>query len=298
MAYPQSNRRRAAQRVAALLIASGVIGGGTAAVAAGEGRRPIVDPGLDCTLHTVVSGDTLSRIAQRNGLTLEDVIARNRHLTNPNLIWPGDQAVIRCAPKADTRPAPSSTVTEPPATTFPQPEAAMQRIEKPAGIDVDKIIADGRTSVTFKDDCGHDEGTPGTHYDDAAVLGLLYKAGARGNQLIGLAAVTYGEANGVPEKVGDCGPKWEKGGWTRSVGIWQIRTLAKEKGTGTARDIDALVGDPEHQAWAAIQVYNGKLAAGQPALSAWTSHLLGNDAPHVERIAGIAQRLGMLDGER
>lgn len=288
MAYPQSNRRRAAQRVAALFLASGVIGAGTAAA---DPRRPVLDPTQDCTLHTVVSGDTLSRIAQRNGLTLEDVIARNRHLTNPDLIWPGDQAVIRCAPKADTRPAPSSTVTEPPTTTFPQPEAAMQRIVRP---NLEQIIADGTTPTTFSDSCGN-RNSAGTALTPDALVALLYKMGARGNQLIGLAAVAPGESGMVVEKVGDC--RLEDRQWGPSVGLFQVRTVKPEKGKDTPRDIEH-ISDAEGNAWAAIQVYNSALSQGRDPLNPWTAHLRGDDRPHVATMTEAAQRLGLLDGER
>lgn len=39
-------------------------------------------------------GDTLWGIAQRWGVSLQDLIAANPGIKNPNLIYPGDKVVI------------------------------------------------------------------------------------------------------------------------------------------------------------------------------------------------------------
>ena len=41
--------------------------------------------------YTVRSGDTLSAIAQRNGVSLSSLLAANPQISNPNLIYPGQQ---------------------------------------------------------------------------------------------------------------------------------------------------------------------------------------------------------------
>ena len=46
------------------------------------------------TAHTVVSGDTLWGIALTYGVTLEDLLAQNPGIKNPNLIQVGDRVVI------------------------------------------------------------------------------------------------------------------------------------------------------------------------------------------------------------
>jgi murein DD-endopeptidase MepM/ murein hydrolase activator NlpD len=51
--------------------------------------------------YTVVSGDTLSRIAARYGTTWQNVWAANRWIANPNLIYPGWRLTI-----GGTAPAP------------------------------------------------------------------------------------------------------------------------------------------------------------------------------------------------
>lgn len=44
--------------------------------------------------HTVVSGDTMWAIARKNGMSLSDLIAKNRHIKNPNRIYPGDKIYL------------------------------------------------------------------------------------------------------------------------------------------------------------------------------------------------------------
>ncbi|HEX2906652.1 MAG TPA: LysM peptidoglycan-binding domain-containing protein [Phototrophicaceae bacterium] len=46
------------------------------------------------TIHTVVKGDTLWAIAQRNGTTVDALMAANPGIKNRNLIYPGQQIVI------------------------------------------------------------------------------------------------------------------------------------------------------------------------------------------------------------
>lgn len=63
--------------------------------------------------HTVRSGDTLSGIAQRNGVSLAALIAANPQIANPNLIYPGQQVHV---PGGRTS-APSAASTSPTAPT-------------------------------------------------------------------------------------------------------------------------------------------------------------------------------------
>lgn len=48
----------------------------------------------DVQLHQVVQGDTLSAIAARHGVSLSDMVAANSQISNPNLVYPGDQLVV------------------------------------------------------------------------------------------------------------------------------------------------------------------------------------------------------------
>ena len=44
--------------------------------------------------HTVSSGDTLSEIAQTYGVSLQELIAANPQIANPNRIYPGDEVNV------------------------------------------------------------------------------------------------------------------------------------------------------------------------------------------------------------
>jgi LysM repeat protein len=58
----------------------------------------IPDTGPGERLYTVVSGDTLGNIAFRHGTTTADLIQRNPHIVNPNLIFPGQRIAVPIAP--------------------------------------------------------------------------------------------------------------------------------------------------------------------------------------------------------
>lgn len=45
--------------------------------------------------HYVKQGDTLSKIAKENNMTLKDIISLNPHIANPNAIKPNDYIIIR-----------------------------------------------------------------------------------------------------------------------------------------------------------------------------------------------------------
>ena len=46
------------------------------------------------TVYIVVSGDTLSGIAARSGVSLSALLAANPQIKNPNVIYPGDRITI------------------------------------------------------------------------------------------------------------------------------------------------------------------------------------------------------------
>lgn len=68
----------------------------TVLTAAGGGSAAVQAADRSTALHTVVSGDTLWGIALRYDVSLEDVLAVNPGIKNPNLIHAGDQVVIPC----------------------------------------------------------------------------------------------------------------------------------------------------------------------------------------------------------
>ena len=70
----------------------------------------IPDTGPGERLYTVVAGDTLSGIAFRHGTTTTDLVQRNPHIVNPNLIFPGQRLAVPTTPVVTPVP-----VTPPPA---------------------------------------------------------------------------------------------------------------------------------------------------------------------------------------
>ncbi len=55
---------------------------------------PTPIPTPEQVVYTVKSGDTLSKIAAAYGVTVEDILAANPSITDPNQIAPGDKIVI------------------------------------------------------------------------------------------------------------------------------------------------------------------------------------------------------------
>lgn len=49
--------------------------------------------------YTVVQGDSMFSIAQRFGVSLNALIAANPHITNPQLIFPGDVLCVPAPPQ-------------------------------------------------------------------------------------------------------------------------------------------------------------------------------------------------------
>lgn len=61
---------------------------------AADDDPPVVPPTPAGTTYTVQSGDTLSGIADQFNVTVEALVAANPSLTNPNLIFPGQDLFI------------------------------------------------------------------------------------------------------------------------------------------------------------------------------------------------------------
>ncbi len=66
----------------------------SASVAPSTVASPTAVPTPDQIVYTVKSGDTLSTIAPRYGVTVDEILAANPTITNPNKIAPGDKIVI------------------------------------------------------------------------------------------------------------------------------------------------------------------------------------------------------------
>lgn len=91
------------------------------------------------------------------------------------------------------------------------------------------------------------------------VAGYAAAAGFTGEALVTIVAIVERESGGNPDAVGDVA--LEDATWGPSVGLYQIRTLKAETGTGGDRDIAALMpmgkGDPARQSAAAFTISGG-----------------------------------------
>lgn len=86
--------------------------------------------------YTVQSGDTMFRIAQRFGVSLDALIAANPQIPNPNLIFPGQ---VICVPSS---PAPPPPVCPPGTFRYTvQPGDSMFRIAQRFGVSLKALIA-------------------------------------------------------------------------------------------------------------------------------------------------------------
>jgi peptidoglycan endopeptidase LytE len=73
----------------------GITGGAdyVVTVTPSQPNAPIATMAAD--YYTVISGDTLSRIAARNGITVSQIRSLNPQITNPNAIRVGQQIRLR-----------------------------------------------------------------------------------------------------------------------------------------------------------------------------------------------------------
>ena len=82
-------------------------------------------PSASAASYTVKPGDTLSKVAFANGLSLTQLLALNK-LSNPNLIFPG-QTLQLSAPKAAAA-APTAAKTQAAAKAAAQAPAAAAKV--------------------------------------------------------------------------------------------------------------------------------------------------------------------------
>ncbi len=77
-------------------------------------------------------------------------------------------------------------------------------------------------------------------------------AGLNTAQAIIATAIALAESGGDDASVGDVNLQTSQ--WGPSVGLWQVRTLKAETGSGSDRDITALQGNPARQARAMFNI--------------------------------------------
>lgn len=96
---------------------------------------------------------------------------------------------------------------------------------------------------------------PDARAHEDQVADWAYGAGFRGESLAMAIAIAHAESSLRINAVGDTDRTGGK--WGPSIGLWQIRTLDAETGTGGYRDWNALIDNPERQARAAWHISGG-----------------------------------------
>lgn len=91
-------------------------------------------------------------------------------------------------------------------------------------------------------------------FSASQVYTLLLQGGFTPGQATTMTAIAQAESGRNPGAVGDVG--LENHTWGPSVGLFQIRTLKSETGTGSDRDIQHLMGNPQAQVEAALHISN------------------------------------------
>lgn len=96
----------------------------------------------------------------------------------------------------------------------------------------------------------------------------LREAGFSRASAIIMVAIGLGESGGNDTALGDVG--LQDSTWGPSVGLYQVRTVKSQTGSGGDRDLSALMGDPDRQAKAALDISSG----GQD-FTPWTAFTSG-----------------------
>lgn len=202
-----------------------------------------------CFTHEVTRGDTLSSIARNYDTTLDALRDLNPQLAVPSFDLIYPGDQVAIVCLGDAAPPP--------------------RVEH---VDVSRWIGRWESDRTMSWEW---------------VIAELYRAGFRGDDLVTAAAIAPGESGRSPFAVGDT--HLENATWGSSYGFMQVRALRAQQGTGGPRDADALWENPEHQAWAAFEVYRS--AGGFKPWSAW---LKGMHKPYMDHARAVAESMGVL----
>lgn len=119
---------------------------------------------------------------------------------------------------------------------------------------------------------------------DAAIARLAYRAGFRGRALVTAVAVALAESGGHAHATGDV--PLENRVWGPSIGLWQIRSLRAQTGTGGQRDERANL-DPATNARHAYQI-SGHGRDWRP----WSTYLNGAYRGYLDRATAAARTAG------
>jgi hypothetical protein len=113
----------------------------------------------------------------------------------------------------------------------------------------------------------------------------LREAGFSRSSAITMVAVGLGESGGNDTAVGDV--SLEDSTWGPSVGLYQVRTVKSKTGSGTDRDISALMGDPDRQAQAAWDISNNGTD-----FTPWTVYKSGEYQKYLSQAQAAANQVG------
>ncbi len=116
------------------------------------------------------------------------------------------------------------------------------------------------------------------------VAALAHKAGLRGDTRVIAVAVSKGESGWRPNAVGDVALADDR--WGPSLGLWQIRSLKADEGTGRERDARALSRSVLFQARAMVIV-----SANGVRWSPWTVFTSGAYTAHLGVARGAVEDL-------
>ena len=122
----------------------------------------------------------------------------------------------------------------------------------------------------------------------SAAARAAYAAGFRGEQLVTAVAIAKGESGWNPRAVGD--QQLAGGKWGPSIGLWQIRSLVADAGTGRERDGTRLY-DPTFNARAAWTI-----SSGGTNWRPWTVYATGAYRTHLEDARRAIASAGVAGG--
>lgn len=88
----------------------------------------------------------------------------------------------------------------------------------------------------------------------AQAAAVAYEAGFRGSDLVLMVAIAMGESGLRPDASGD--ESLQTGTWGPSLGLWQVRSIKSQWGTGQSRDGSRLM-DPRFNARSAFSISGG-----------------------------------------
>lgn len=129
----------------------------------------------------------------------------------------------------------------------------------------------------------------GDRFNAEQIAQYAFAAGFRGQALLIAVATALGESGGRVGVEGDVGI--QTGKWGPSVGLWQIRSLNAQSGTGQWRDRQNLY-DPMFNAKAAYAISNGGRDFGP-----WTVYRKGIYRRYLPEAREAVNRLGGDIGE-